>query len=196
MAETEPIKLSILICTIPKRADFLKRLMGVLDPQIAGCNEFIEVIINDDPVMSIGAKRNWLLQRAKGKYIAFIDDDDLVSETYVLNMLIGIDKGVDCCSLIGIITDDGKNPRVFHHSIKHSRYETVSDPSGFSDIMYLRYPNHLNCIRADIAKMFTFPETNHGEDTDWATQIHHSGLLMTEHEIPETMYYYLYRSKK
>lgn len=193
MAETEPIKLSILICTLPKRKLFLERLRAILVPQI---DDHTEILFDHSAIDTIGTKRNRLLQKAQGKYVAFIDDDDRVSDDYIEKLMEGINKGVDCCSLIGVITDDGVNPRVFHHSIKYSRYETVSDPSGYSDIMYLRFPNHLSCIRADIAKMFTFPETNHGEDTDWATQIHHSGLLMTEHEIPNTLYYYDYRSKK
>lgn len=199
MAETKSVKLSILICTIPKRAAFMERLLNILMPQIYGIEKYVELEIDNHPTDSIGTKRNRLLQKARGKYVAFIDDDDRVSETYVLNLLIGIDKGVDCCSLVGVITEDGENPTLFYHSIQHSRYETINFPSKPRDYAlahHLRYPNHLNCIRSDIAKMFDFPEINHGEDTSWATKIHHSGQLMTEHKIEEVIYFYDYRSKK
>ena len=190
---SDSIKLSLLICTIPKRAAFMERLLNILMPQIYGIERYVEIEIDAHPTDSIGTKRNRLLQKARGKYVAFIDDDDRVSETYVLNLLIGIDKGVDCCSLLGIITDDGENPRYFEHSLSYNEYRTVKrDGRDF----YERFPNHVSCIRADIAKQFIFPETNHGEDTDWAAQIHRSGQLMTEHYIEEVIYFYDYRTKK
>jgi len=190
------MKLSILICTIPGREKFLERLRSILDPQVRGCEDYIEILVNHDPNAPIGLKRNVLLAEAIGEYVCFIDDDDRVSDDYVLLLLEGIFKGVDCCSLIGIITDNGDNPRKFYHSIKYQHYETVSDPSGYASVMYLRYPNHLNCIKSSIAKNFRFPEKNFGEDTDFATQIHHSGQLMTEHEINKVIYYYDWVSKK
>ena len=186
------IKLSILICTIPSRKDFLKRLLGVLDIQR---RPDIEIIISDSPVYTIGYKRNWLKDQAKGVYLQFIDDDDLVAPNYIDLQMVGINKGVDCCSLRGIITEDGLNPQIFEHSIKYGIYKTITD-SLPGEVRYERYPNHLNCIKSSIAKQFAFPEKNHGEDTDWATMIHQSGLIKTEHYILEVIYYYLYRSKK
>lgn len=186
------IKLSILICTIPKRADFFDRLLAQLAKQET---DETEVLYNGDPSMSIGAKRNELLQAAEGEYVCFIDDDDRVSDNYVNLLMDGINKSVDVCSLKGVITDDGEHPRIFEHSIKYKAYKTVVD-SFYPEVTYERYPNHLNCIKSSIAKQFKFPETNHGEDTDWATQIFKSGLLKTEHYIEDILYFYDYRSKK
>lgn len=186
------IKLSILICTIPKRSDFFDRIIRQIADQET---DETEVLYNSDQSISIGAKRNELLYSSNGEYVCFIDDDDLIYSRYIELLFEGINKGVDCCSLKGIITEDGMNPLVFEHSIKYRAYETVSN-SKEGEVRYLRYPNHLNCIKASIAKQFRFPETNHGEDTDWATQIFKSGLLKTEHYIPEVIYYYEFRSKK
>jgi glycosyltransferase involved in cell wall biosynthesis len=184
------IKLSILICTIPQRAQFFDRLWKILEPQET---EETEIIYNDHRFHSIGRKRNDLLEQSRGQYICFIDDDDRVSDNYVKLLMEGINKGVDCCSLKGIITEDGQNPLVFEHSIKYNAYKT--NENGH-EVRYERYPNHLNAIRSDIAKRFRFQEISHGEDTEWATQIHKSGLLKTEHYIPEVIYHYEYRSKK
>jgi len=184
------IKLSILICTIPQRAHFLDRLWKILEPQET---EEIEILYNDKRFQSIGHKRNVLLEQSKGQYVSFIDDDDRVSDNYVNLLIYGINKGIDCCSLRGIITEDGNNPLIFEHSLKYNAYKT-NEPG--KEVRYERYPNHLNCIRSDVAKRFRFPEINHGEDTDFATQIHKSELLKTEHYIPEAIYYYEYRSKK
>jgi glycosyltransferase involved in cell wall biosynthesis len=188
-------KLSILICHKPGREHFLSRLKQRIWPQLG---DDAEMVIHDGIGMPIGQKRNELLQGAEGEYVCFIDDDDLVSENYVQLLMEGIDKGVDCCSLKGIITEDGKRPQVFEHSIQYKEYRTVGGEDNTSPgfVRYERYPNHLNCIKASIAKQFRFPELNHGEDTEWATQIHKSGLLKVEHYIPEVIYYYEYISKK
>jgi len=82
---------------------------------------------------------------------------------------------------------------MFEHSIRYNAYKT--NPDGY-EVRYERFPNHLNCIKSSIAKQFIFPEKNHGEDTDWATQVHRSGLIQTEHYIKEVIYYYDYISNK
>lgn len=184
------MKLSILICSIESRSKLLERLLDVLKPQIV---EGVKIDVStDNGQKSIGQKRNELLQNAIGEYVCFIDDDDLVSDNYVKLLMKGIDLGVDCCSLKGIITENSMNPLVFEHSIKYEKYKT--NPDSYP-IRYERFPNHLNCIRSGIAKQFKFPEKNHGEDTDWATQIKRSGLIETEHYIDQIIYYYQYMSK-
>jgi glycosyltransferase involved in cell wall biosynthesis len=172
----------------------MTRLLDILMPQVYDLNKIVEIEVDNHPTDSIGTKRNRLLQRAKGEYICFIDDDDRVSSDYVACLFDGIFRKVDCCALMGEITYDGQNPEKFHHSIIYSRYETFQKP--VNGIKHIRFPNHLNCIRANIAKQFSFPEINHGEDTDFATQIHRSGQLMTEHYMENVIYYYDYRSKK
>lgn len=189
------MKLSILICHLQKRDKFLQPLLENL---IRQKNEMflpqlVEILIGDHPTELIGYKRNKLLEQAKGEYVCFIDDDDRVSENYLRHLVEGINKGVDCCSLLGEITTDGKNPLLFEHSIKYKEYATNTQDKR---IRYERYPNHLNAIRSSIAKQFKFPEKNHGEDTDWATQIFKSGLIKTEHYVPDILYYYDYRTKK
>ena len=178
------MKLSILICTIPERTDFLNRLMDILTEQEGD----YEILINASEFASIGAKRNELLNEASGEYVAFIDDDDTISDNYISLVMEGIDKGVDCCSLTGIITDDGKNPRKFIHSLK---YKSWYEDNG----VYFRNPNHLNCIKTELARRAYFPETNHGEDRSFSDQLFKLGVLQTEHEIKQVIYFYEHRTK-
>lgn len=180
------MRLSILIPHVKKYDAYLTRLREVLDPQL---DDDVELIIwTDSGEAKIGDKRNWLLQKATGRYVCFIDSDDLVSENYVELLSRGIDVDVDCCSLKGEITFDGKNPRPFIHSIKYSKW---FEEYGW----YYRPPNHLNCIKADIAKRFRFPAKSNGEDHSWSMQIQRAGVLKTEFWIEQTIYYYLYRNK-
>jgi hypothetical protein len=95
--------------------------------------------------------------------------------------------------LKGVITEDGANPKVFEHSLKYKQYRNdLRD----SEIVYERFPNHLNCIRSVIAKKFSFSPKNHSEDTDWATLLHESKKLNFEHEITPIIYYYKYVRNK
>jgi glycosyltransferase involved in cell wall biosynthesis len=185
------MKLSILICTIPERKEMLDDLILSLWPQIEPYSYEIEIIINDSN-LNIGAKRNALIEKSTGEYVCFIDDDDSVSENYINFLMLGINKEADCCSLKGEYSVDGKLDGIFEHSIKYNKWETVTMYEKYDKyrVKYLRYPNHLNCIKTSIAKQFKFPEKNFGEDHDWSKQIHESGLIKTEHYIPEVIYYY------
>ena len=86
-----------------KTLKYIKKLRDVLEPQLTdevewiivddGCNEkeldtFIAKVIHL-PTNSGGASkpRNIGLDNAKGKYIAFIDSDDLVSDDYIQEVL-------------------------------------------------------------------------------------------------------------
>ena len=185
------MKLSILICSIQSRGQLYTQLTACLWKQYNGLD--IQMITEvDRGEMSIGHKRNLLLDRATGDYLCFIDDDDIVSSDYIEKIMKALESNPDCCSLTGVITWNGERPEIFEHSIKYSAYKTNDDKSP---IKYERYPNHLNVIRSSIAKQFRFPEINHGEDTDWATQIYKSGLLKTEAEIKGIIYHYQYQNK-
>jgi glycosyltransferase involved in cell wall biosynthesis len=180
--------LSILIPTIPSRAGMLQELLESLTKQIKG--KEVEILVNSED-LSIGEKRNKLLEQAKGKYVCFIDDDDEVSSRYIDLIFEGIIRDVDCCSLRGVITWNGENHEIFEHSIRYSKYHTTNNY-----VKYERYPNHLNAIKATIAKQFKFPEINYGEDTEWATQVHKSGLIKTEYYIHDTIYHYKFIPNK
>lgn len=189
------IKLSILIPSLISRNEQFLSLKEELFRQIieANATEDVEILdYVDSGEASIGAKRNVLLQKATGQYVAFFDDDDKPSSHYIAKVLAGCNEGKDCCSLRGVITFNGDTPEIFEHSIKYDAYKT--NHTGVPK--YERYPNHLNAIRSDIARSFTFPEINHGEDTDWATQIKRAGSITTEAVITDIIYHYQYVSKK
>jgi len=179
------MRLSILICTLPERKLMLTSLLVKLNRQI---KEEVDIHLAHEPHLTIGEKRNLLLENATGEYVCFIDDDDMVSDNYIDLLMEGINKGVDCCSLRGAYSVDGKLDGYFEHSLKYNQWQTVPGLEVF--IRYERFPNHLNCIKSSIAKQFKFPEKNFGEDHDWSKQIHESGLIKTEHYIPEVIYYY------
>ena len=188
--QMDSVKLSILIPTMESRKDMFEKLLKELDTQIMG--GMVDVDADATPELSIGEKRNNLLQRARGEYVCFVDDDDEVSKDYVYDIMEALMQSPDCLSLRGVITWDGVNPELFEHSIRYKAWITNTT----SPIKYERYPNHLNVIKASIAKQFKFPDNSFGEDHDWAKQIHESGLLKNEVYIDKVLYNYKYVTKK
>jgi hypothetical protein len=187
--------LSILICTLPSRIVLFEALKSKLNNQAKQNNlqDHIEILSNSDESISVGNKRNLLLKESKGLYVCFIDDDDDVADYYIEELLKVVESNKDCASLKGIITWDGQRPEIFEHSIK---YQSYKNDLKNQEVVYERYPNHLNCIKSNIAKQIAFTDKNFSEDTDYADMLFASGLIKTEFTIDKILYYYLYATKK
>jgi len=181
-------KLSILICSLRKRRCLLERLLKELERQH---HKSVEILVEvDNRNISTGAKRNLLLEKAKGDYIAFIDDDDMVSENYIAKILWALQENPDCCSLEGILFRP-KQRFLFYHTIKCKRWHE-------KDNIYYRTPNHLNAVKRELALQTKFLEINRGEDVDYSTRLRPllktevlRPLLKTEAHIEGVLYYYI-----
>jgi hypothetical protein len=171
--------LSILVCTLVSRRHLLLPLLELLNRQ---STPQVEVLVNaDDGTKPIGTKRNELLDQAHGNYVAFVDDDDLVSEDYVHRILAAVRSSPDCCGLEGIVTFDGRNPRRFIHSMKYDHWFE-------KDGVYYRPPNHLSPVKREIALQVMFPDISFSEDRDYSMKI--LRLLASEVHIDSPIYYY------
>ena len=190
------IKLSILIPSLVSRNKQLEELRLEIQRQevLYKLRGKIEVLTHvDSGELSIGEKRNELMKRAKGEYVCFVDDDDAISKNYlklIFNEILF--DNPDCCSLTGIITWDGERPETFVHSRKYMAYKT----NDHNHPKYERYPNHLNVIKKSIASKYKFPSINHGEDTDFATQLFKSGDIKNEAWIDDVLYLYKFKTTK
>jgi len=180
------LMLSILICSIPSRRAQLNRLVDYLRWQIVQTignpPPIIEICVDTDPTMKVGAKRQRLLERAVGSYVVFIDDDDWVSHDYVRRQLAACCEGKDCCSLVGVITENGEHPARFEHSLKYQEWRTSE--SG----LYERNPNHLNAVKRSLALQAPFVHQNVGEDHDWSRRL--LPLLQSEASTGSAPLYY------
>lgn len=190
------IILSILLPTLPTRIEFRNRISEMLTKSIVGyCNKLgderklVELISDDSTGISIGYKRNILMNAARGEYMVFIDDDDRIADNYIELVMAGIATNPDCCSLNGIITTDGKDPRKFIHSIDYKEFFE-------RDGVYYRCPNHLNVIKTELARQCPFPDWQRSEDSNFAFQLRDKGLLKKEYKINELLYYYDYVTDK
>jgi glycosyltransferase involved in cell wall biosynthesis len=179
------MKLSILICSLPERAEKLKQLLLVLSSQAV--IDVTEVLINATVGIKIGDKRNRLIEKATGDYVCFIDDDDLVSNDYNIRILNAIETKPDCVGIQGVMLTNANCPRRFFHTIESSGWYT-------NGCEYFRTPNHLNPIKRSIVKQVMFNKfSSFGEDMEFAFAV--SSLLKTEVMIDDPIYYYVYNTK-
>jgi len=168
--------------------------MQILTPQLEGVDDRVEILIEtDNGKMSIGTKRNILLDKAKGEYIAFVDDDDMVSSDYVSKILDALEKGPDVVGMHLLHFNDGNFAGLTYHSLKYrSWFENQDKSTGL--MRYYRNPNHLNPVKREYALETGFPEISMGEDKDYSGNL--LQYLETEEYITEPIYYYLFRRNK
>jgi hypothetical protein len=182
------MQLSLLIPTLESRSDQLSRLVEGLELQVrnAGRSSQVEILSYPDAgEHSIGNKRNTLLGRAQGEFVAFIDDDDEVSERYIelICDALGRRPEVDCVGIRGVITFRGSHPCEFVHSVQYSDMFSRNHT-------YYRPPAHLNPIRRAIAVRYAFPDVSYSEDFYWALRMRDDRALQREEFIDAVLYYY------
>lgn len=181
------MRLSILIATMDSRRTLFERVYNKMRGQILTANLHGEVEIiseRDNGKRKTGHKRNILVNRAKGDYVCFVDDDDDVASDYVTRIVTATKQGADCVGITGRIMWHGKWI-AFVHSLQYKNYSRAKDGT------FLRSPNHLNPIRRTIALRHPFTCKDHGEDTDYAMAMARSGALKTETFLDDPpMYWY------
>jgi glycosyltransferase involved in cell wall biosynthesis len=174
--------LAILICTLPERYDKLKRLRRILDPQISNFSN-VSLYINDaGRGMPTGTKRNHLIEQSGSDYFVFIDDDDIISDQYVLEIVKQMEYDPDVITFNGYMTTNGSNRQNFTIKLG-SDYVT-------KDNHHYRWPNHLAVMRREKVREVKFKDIWIGEDYQWSKEIHDKKLLKTGIHIEKDLYHY------
>lgn len=181
------MKLSILIPTVPDRLEYLYTLIGRINRQPAHLLNQTEILISsDNRRKSIGQKRNELIASANGEYSIFIDDDDYISDGYLIEIFKGINKVVDHVGIAMLFQPDNGAEKLVLCSKDYQWCE--------KDGIYYRGVQHVCAIKTNIARQIKYPEISFGEDSAYSKLI--TPLIQTEHLITTPIYYYLYRSNK
>ena len=185
------MNLSILMCTLPepfRDGDFLKDISEKITLQIQGRSvQFL--YLGDNKSMTVGEKRNHLMQIAKGQRIVFVDDDDQITDNYVDKLLEYCELDYDCIGIGVKFTKDGLNESVYDYSFEKNI--NFRDPKRGGIRIYGRMPNHLCLWKKEIAMRCKFPDMNIGEDHLWAEAqlLQRYSFFKTE----EIIYYYDFR---
>ena len=198
------VKLSILIPTVPSRAERLDNLLADITKQVTdkgnsvehteGCILFKSYLYNDIEILtaldqkqnSVGFKRQRLLQLAKGEYICYVDDDDKIADNYVYLILKALEDKPDCVGFKGFMTSNRINEESFIISTRFG-WPWYSEAGT-----HYRCPNHLSPVKKDIAIKVGFRDMRNGEDGIYSQGI--LPYLQNESFIDEELYYYDFNS--
>lgn len=182
--------LSILIATIEERREDLERVLKRLASMPLSW-QLVEVIVNSAPRhdlpegITVGEKRQLLLDDAKGRYVWFLDDDDDFTDDMFRELmpLLQFDYDVICAKTKALI--DGK-PYIIDTSI-HYENEQLHDGSEVK-----RFPSVMNVYRRKSANKAKFKHINNGEDFAWSTSLG----LTKEKKVDSVWHIYNYSSSK
>jgi len=179
------MKLSILICTVPSRvSDFLPKMINHLTKQ---ATKGVEIIyLGDNRQRSVGQKRNDLLALAQGDYVTFVDDDDEVTDDYVVEILNAIRGKADVINFNLMCSVNGGEYKKVYYDASFRRDRDHPD-------RYERIPNHIMCVKRELALSVGFPLINVREDSDYAKRLR--PLLRTQTFIEKVLYYYNFSHK-
>ena len=185
--------LSILTPTLVERRERFRRIEEKLRRQIqngpyAECVEHLR--LEDTGEYSIGYKRNILMNRARGEFIVFVDDDDDVSDHYVslICETIKSNPDIDCVGIRGTITFNGSHSHDLIHSLQYKRYFKKNS-------VYCRPAMHFNPMRRSIAVQYRFEDVSLGEDMDWSMRMVRENALKKECLISQPLLFYHSRRK-
>lgn len=207
------MKLSVLIRTTPERSavtkELLKRLLvsykytnsfnydkPVSYTTFTDINNDFEIIVAEDKKeLSVGLKAQRLLEKSVGKWIVFLDSDDLPNANYISLILTAIrnNPDIDCMGIWGNMTTDGKNPVTWCHRLgfKIEGNGTHLLDSGHH---YERPIIHFNPVLREKALEAGFKDMRFGEDMDYASRL--NPLLSKEYFITEPLFHYRYSTKE
>lgn len=182
-------QLSILVCSLADRLDKFDVIQNLC---FRAKGLPVEVLwLGDNQRMTVGEKRNKLLQLSSGKYTCFVDDDDTVKPHYVSSIMEKIEGNIeagieaDCICFNANITTNGASPMEVHYSFKYEKDE-------FKNGVYLRIPNHLMVINSKISKKIPFKHITKGEDAQWAKDIYPHLKIQTK--IYDFLYHYQFNT--
>lgn len=168
--------LSILIPTIPERSYRLSDLIANLHTQSQLCYHShpvlgqVEVLYNNSPRyleggVTVGKKRDSLVQLATGKYLCFLDDDDDIPPNYIEQLLRLCLHDKDICTFRSLFKCD-----TYWGVCDMSLFELSNGEATPHDI-FRRRPWHICPVRTEIAKRHRFPDKNNAEDWDWMERV-------------------------
>jgi len=176
----ESMDISILIPTMTSRKGLFETVRAEIQRQAAECPQIRTEILweSDNGELTLGQKRNVLVDRCTGRYHCFIDDDDVLAPDYLKTFVPMITSGIDydCASFVGAHYDRGTLNKLFHHSLAYSEWSETTD-------RFLRTVSPMNLIKTDIVRQVRYKDIRNTEDHEFSKRLMASGLLTTEFAI-------------
>lgn len=174
--------LSILLPGLEQRP--WQRMVAALYEQadLAGLAR-VEILTDiDNGQVPSGVKRQRLMQRAKGQYLVFVDDDDRVATEYLPLLLQACETRADVLSFNLEFMSKGRRREVW-------RFGLYPDRRSRGQMCV----NHLCAWKASLARQVSWcPLLGYGDDQVWLQPLFASGRVQTHHHIEKILYTYQY----
>jgi glycosyltransferase involved in cell wall biosynthesis len=188
-------KLSILIASTYNRVDMTEELVDYLS-SLKRADEVEIAVKYDNKEMSIGAKRQLMIEEAKGEYVVFIDSDDWVPAYYIDEILTAIEQEPDCIGFEIEVRGMKGGTMLASASNSFNKWRTIkrkrNDKRKYD---FLRSPYHKTPVKREIALQAGFPDKRYGEDHEYSMRLQEKKLLNSQVYIPKVMYYYQYNEE-
>ena len=173
---------TILIATIGRRGRKLQHMLNWLLPQTNRHNGEVTVTaLWNNGEKTLAQYRQELIESATSEYVSFIDDDDMISLTFVERVMEALSHRPDQVGWRMQCIQDGNELKPTFHSIRYNGW--FEDENG-----YYRDVSHLNPVKRELALRCNFTRGEPPEDVSWVEQLRHH--VKTEQYIDEIMYYY------
>lgn len=175
------IQLSILTPAVPKRMLQIAELCEELERQIAG-QPVEHLVLIDNKRRTVGEKRDALLRAARGEFVAFVDDDDWITPSYVRDLLAVAHLLPDVITFRQQATVNGAVGEV---EFRLGNPNEAFAPGGFTK----RNAWHVCAWRRRLATQSRFPASNYGEDWAFAAPLCAMEGIKEIH-IPRVLHHY------
>jgi glycosyltransferase involved in cell wall biosynthesis len=180
------LTLSILTPAVPSRLEQLGRLCAELTSQI-GDKPVEHLTLLDNKRRSVGEKRDALLRAARGKYVAYVDDDDWIEYNYVSAILGAVGSNPDVVTFRQQCTVNGRDG-IIEFGLGNPNEPFAA--GGYAK----RNAWHICAWRRQLAICSGFPPINYGEDWAFASRLCALPGLSSIH-VPEILHYYRHDAK-
>ena len=182
--------LSILIPTVPNREARFNRLWAELRDQkhrletVHPTLPKVEILHDNSPRyvdggLTVGKKREALVQRAEGKYVCFVDDDDWVSPNYLETLVRACMEGRHVVTFNALFKCDGYWALV-DMDLNHENEQATPER------IVKRGVWHICPILTEIAQAVGFPDINNAEDSAWLSKLN----ITNQYKVNHILYQY------
>lgn len=171
------MKLSILMASLSSRNS--SAISASVEQQIQRHSGEVEFLVESDSgELTSGQKRNMLMGRASGEYVAFIDDDDTLAEDYVDSLLTATSSNPD------VIT--------FNVTLRGARSGVWVFGMGHDDLKRgVMLANHLCAWKSSIASTVAWcPFLGYADDQCWYKPVHLLNQQLTHRHVDKSIYIY------
>lgn len=179
--------LSILVCSVTNRFNtFLPNIINKLHNQAEQFDDVEIICLMDNKKMMLGDKRNEMVKLSCGKYVVFIDDDDDITDNYIEKLYLATQSNVDIINFtVSVSLNGGEYKPCLYNMDYEADYNNTFDSEITS---YHRLPNHIMCVKRELAVDTKYPSIIRGEDAGYAKLL--KPKLKSQLILDETLYFY------